>query len=68
MIREHPRGAGPIVGRQFRYLVISEHGILGGLGFASAALYLAARDHWIGWERETQQAKLDNIVGLSRFL
>ena len=28
MIREHPRGAGPLVGRQLRYLVISQYGFL----------------------------------------
>jgi hypothetical protein len=32
MLREHPRGAGPLVGRQLRYLIASEHGWLGGLG------------------------------------
>jgi hypothetical protein len=34
MIREHPQGAGPLVGRQVRYLVGSAHGWLGGFGFA----------------------------------
>ncbi|MEA3357482.1 MAG: DUF4338 domain-containing protein, partial [Patescibacteria group bacterium] len=36
MIQDHPQGAGPLVGRQLRYLVESEHGWLGGLGFSSA--------------------------------
>ena len=35
MIREHPQGAGPLVGRQMRYLIGSEHGWLGGFGFAA---------------------------------
>ena len=26
MIQDHPRGAGPLVGRQLRYLIQSEHG------------------------------------------
>ncbi len=26
MIREYPRGAGPLVGRQLRYLIGSQHG------------------------------------------
>jgi hypothetical protein len=30
MIREHPQGAGPLVGRQLRYLVGSDHGWLVG--------------------------------------
>ena len=29
MLREHPRGAGPLVGRQLRYLIASQHGWLG---------------------------------------
>lgn len=67
-IREHPRGAGPLVGRQLRYLIGSEHGWLGGLAFASAALQLGARDRWIGWDVEARRAHLDRVVGLSRFL
>lgn len=65
---EHPQREGPLVGRQLRYLIASEHGWLGGLGFASAALHLEARDRWIGWDPETHQAHLDRIVAMSRFL
>ena len=68
MLAEHPRGAGPLVGRQLRYLIGSEHGWLGGLAFASAALQLHDRDRWIGWDLETRRAQLDRVVGLSRFL
>ncbi len=48
MIEEHPRGAGPLVGRQLYYLGKTEHGWLGGLGFSSSALHVEARDRWIG--------------------
>ncbi len=68
LLDEHPRGAGPLVGRQLRYLLGSEHGWLGALGFASAALHLEARDSWIGWDWETRRAHLDMVVGMSRFL
>jgi hypothetical protein len=68
MMREHPRGAGPLVGRQLRYLVGSEHGWLGGLGFSAAALQLRDRDRWIGWDVETRRANLHYVVCLSRFL
>ena len=68
MIREHPQGAGPLVGRQLRYLIMSEHGWLGGLGFASAALTLADRDKWIGWNEQTRQCHLERVVCMSRFL
>ena len=68
MLREHPLGDGPLVGRQLRYLIGSRHGWLGGFGFAAAALQLAARDKWIGWDREQQQAHLHRVIGMSRFL
>ena len=68
MAREHPRGAGPLVGCQLRYLVGSAHGWLGGLGFAAAALRLQARDRWIGWDDQQRRAHLHRVVGLVRFL
>jgi hypothetical protein len=68
MIREHPQGAGPLVGRQLRYLIDSEHGFLGGFGFGAAALQLQARDAWIGWDVEMRRAHLHRVIGLSRFL
>jgi hypothetical protein len=68
MITEHPQGAGPLVGRQLRYLIGSDHGWLGGLGFAAAALQLADRDKWIGWDAEQRRAHLHAVVGMSRFL
>ena len=67
MIEEHPLGAGPLVGRQVRYLLGSEHGWLGALGFAAAALQLADRDRWIGWDAEQRRAHLHGVVCLSRF-
>lgn len=68
MIGEHPQGAGPLVGRQVRYLVGSVHGWLGGFGFAAPALQLADRDRWIGWDSEQRRAHLHGVVCLSRFL
>jgi hypothetical protein len=68
MIGDHPQGAGPLVGRQVRYLVGSEHGWLGAFGFAAPALQLADRDRWIGWDAEQRRAHLHGVVCLSRFL
>ena len=68
MKREHPQGACVFVGRQLRYLIDSDHGCLGGVGFAASALQLSARDRWIGWDREQRRAYLDRVVGMSRFL
>jgi len=68
MACEHPQGAGPFVGRQLRYLIHSQHGLLGGFGFAAAALHLSDRDQWIGWDQEQRRAYLHFVVGMSRFL
>ena len=68
MATEHPRGAGPLVGCQVRYLVGSAHGWLGAAGFAASALQLAARDRWIGWNAAQRRAHLHRVVGLSRLL
>jgi hypothetical protein len=68
MITEHYLGTATLVGRQLRYLIRSEHGWLGGIGFAAPALQLSARDQWIGWDKEERQAHLHTVVGMSRFL
>ena len=49
LAREHPQGDRRLVGRQLRYLVASEHGWLGAIGFSASALRLEARDRWLGW-------------------
>ncbi len=68
MACEHPQGAGPLVGAQMRYLIASDHGWLGGLGFAASALNLADRDHWIGWDAAVRRQHLHRVVGMARFL
>ena len=68
MANEHPRGAGPFVGHQLRYLVGSAHGWLGAVGFAASARRLAARDAWVGWDDARRCAHLHRVVGLCRFL
>jgi hypothetical protein len=68
MACEHPQGAGPLVGAQMGYLIQSEHGWLGGLGFGAAALNLADRDRWIGWDAGTRGQHLHRVVGMAWFL
>ncbi len=65
---EHPQGAVLHVGAQLRYLIESEHGLLGALGFAASALAVAARDEWIGWTPALRRKRLHRVLGLSRFL
>lgn len=68
ILREHPFGKRRLVGRQLRYLIESEHGCLGAVGFSSAALRLRDRDAWIGWSSEQRAHYLDRVVCLSRLL
>lgn len=68
IIDEHPCGAAPLVGGQVRYLVGSDHGWLGAIGFGPPAFVLGARDEWIGWSTAARVSNLNQVVGLSRFL
>jgi len=68
MLREHPLHQCRLVGRQLRYLVGSEHGWLGAIGFGSAALYLEGRDEWIGWTHAQRLEHLPRVLQMNRFL
>ena len=63
MAHEHPRGAGPFVGPQLRYLLGSAHGWLGGVGFAASARRLRSRDAWIGWDDTGRRAGIPSYGG-----
>ena len=68
MIGEHPLHDARLVGRQFRYLIGSDHGWLGGIGFGSAALFLEGRDQWLGWSEAQRTAYLPRVINMTRFL
>lgn len=68
MFCEHPRGSSLFVGRQLKYLVSSDHGLLGAIGFAASALHLAEREKWIGWDHAQRKDYLHRVIGMSRFL
>jgi hypothetical protein len=68
LLREHPLRDCRLVGRQLRYLIGSEHGWLGAIGFGSAALYLEDRDAWIGWTASQRMEHLPRVLNMSRFL
>jgi hypothetical protein len=68
IIQQHPCGDAPLVGPQLRYLIGSEHGWLGALGFGPAAFVLGARDQWIGWSPAARVSQLRRVLGLARFL
>ncbi len=60
---EHPIGVTKFAGHQKKYLISSDHGYLGAIGFSASALYLAARDQWMGWSEAQRQAHLQNVMG-----
>lgn len=68
IIEQHPCGDAPLAGPQVRYLIGSEHGWLGALGFGPAAFTLAARDQWIGWSSAARVSQLKRVIGLARLL
>ena len=49
--RYHYLGYSPLPGAQMRYLIESDQGLLGALGFGAAAWKVGVRDAWIGWDR-----------------
>ena len=68
IVEQHPCGDAPLVGAQLRYLIGSDHGWLGALGFGPAAFVLQCRDQWIGWSTSARLGQLRRVVGMSRLL
>ncbi len=68
MLNEHPLKDCRLVGRQLRYLILSAHGWLGGIGFGSSALSLESRDKWIGWDEAQRTEYNPRIINMTRFL
>ena len=66
--REHPLHDSRMVGRQLRYLIGSEHGWLGAVGFGSCALRLGDRDAWIGWDEPKRRQFQARVLDMRRFL
>lgn len=68
MLSERPLRDCRLVGRQLRYLIRSEHGWLGGMGFGSCALRLRVRDEWMGWDEPTRKGFQERLINMTRFL
>jgi len=66
--RYHYLGYHPLPGAQMRYLIRWQGGVLGALGFGAAAWKVAARDAWIGWDREAREQHLPRVLNNARFL
>lgn len=68
ILTEHPLHDCRLVGRQVRYLIGSDHGWLGAIGFGSCALRMRARDAWIGWDQATRKGFQDRLINMTRLL
>jgi len=66
--RFHYLGYTPLTGAQQRYLVRSDHGLLGAIGFGASAWRVEPRDGWIGWDPDQRRSGLHRIVNNARFL
>jgi len=65
----HYLGFVPAVGRQKRYLIMSDrYGCVGASSFSAASWRCTARDRWIGWNEQERREYLQQIVAHSRFL
>ena len=68
LLTEHPLQDCRLVGRQLRYLIGSDYGWLGAIGFGSCALRLGVRDEWIGWDASTRKSFQERLINMTRFL
>ena len=66
--RYHYLGYSPLSGTQMRYLIDSDRGLVGAIGFGAAACTLKARDRWIGWDRQQRERRREWVLNNRRFL
>jgi hypothetical protein len=64
----HYLGYSATAGAQLHYLIHSDQGLLGGIGFGAAAWKVQARDTWLGWDEAQRRAGLHLVVNNTRFL
>lgn len=66
--RYHYLGYSPLPGAQLRYLIRSEEGLLGAMGWGAAAWKVGPRDQWIGWGPALRESHLNKVLNNARFL
>ncbi len=64
----HYLGYSATAGAQMRYLIVSDQGVLGAMGFGAAAWKVRSRDAWIGWDQAQRRSGLHGVVNHTRFL
>lgn len=68
MARHHYLGFHPPIGESLWYVAAMGSEWVALLGWGTAALKCAARDRWIGWERDLQWRRLHLVANNWRFL
>ena len=66
--RYHYLGHSPLSGAQIRYLIESDIGLVGAIGFGAAAFSIRPRDIWIGWDHKQCNQRRERILNNRRFL
>lgn len=66
--RYHYLGYKMLPGAQLRYFIKDGERVLGAMGFGAAAWKVAARDNFIGWDKDLRENRLHLIVNQARFL
>jgi len=64
----HYLGYNRLVGRHLQYFIYLDDQPVAVLGFADGIYHHHLRDHWIGWDKDTQQHNRHLIVNNCRFL
>lgn len=64
----HYLGHRKMVGRHLKYLVFSGKRVIAAIGWRAAALWLEARDCFIGWTDEQRKAQIGRIANNNRLL
>tara|TARA_B110000438_G_C15747630_1_gene621458 strand:- start:71 stop:1213 length:1143 start_codon:yes stop_codon:yes gene_type:complete len=68
IIEHHYIGNANLTGRQLRYVAECRGKCVALISFSAAALRLAGRDQWIGWNSAVRTQRLNFVVQNSRFL
>jgi urease gamma subunit len=67
LLREHHWLGHRLTGQVMRYVAVADGLWVALIGFGSAALSCAARDRYLGWNREQQYTRLRHVVNNQRF-
>ena len=67
IMKDHPKGLGPFIGHQIRYIITSEYGPLGGFIFSSSFRDIEVREKFIGWTYAEKEQNRIHTSCMNRF-